>query len=227
MSSSASPNQSATAAFFDLDGTLLRVNSGALWIRRERRLGRLSLAQYVEAIAYLIAYRLDTIDMAVAMRRALLTIKGETEETVRTWTREWYLEEVASEVAPGAWPTLRWHREAGHQLVLLTTSSPYASALVAEQLGLDAFLSSRYEVQGGVFTGEPLFPLCYGDGKVQNAERFAAERGIDLDKSYFYSDSASDLPMLRRVKHARVVNPDLKLRIGALRAGWPVLDWRS
>lgn len=219
------PNGRA-AAFFDLDGTLLSVNSGALWIQRERRLGRLSLLQYLEAIAYLIAYRLDAIDMSWAMRRALLTIRGEREETVREWTRTWYREEIAQRVAPGAWSTVRWHRDAGHMLILLTTSSPYEAELAAEQLGMDAYLCSRYEVRDGVFTGEPLLPLCFGGGKVAHAERFAREHAIDLGQSYFYSDSASDLPMLWRVGNPRVVNPDGKLRARALEQGWVILDWR-
>lgn len=216
-----------TAAFFDLDGTLLSVNSGALWIKRERRVGRLSLFQFLEAMGYLVAYRLNSIDMEKATRRALQTIKGEREDTVRAWTRQWYAEEVAPKVAPGAWAALDEHREAGHALVLLTSSSPYAAELAGQQLRLDACISSRYEVRDGVFTGEPLSPLCYGAGKVAYAARYAQQHDVDLGHSYFYSDSATDLPMLWRVGHPRVVNPNAALRRVARRHGWPILDWNS
>ena len=160
------------------------------------------------------------------MRVALQTVKGEREEDVREWTRVWFEQEVVPRhEAPGARPTLEAHRARGHRLVLLTSSSPYESPLATQYFGLDDCLSSRYEVVDGRFSGEPVLPLCFGQGKVILAEGFAAREGIDLSRSYFYSDSNTDLPMLRRVGRPRVVNPDLRLRLEARRRGWVVLDW--
>ena len=221
------PSTTRIAAFFDLDRTLLTVNSGALWVARQRREGRLAGPEYLEALAYLLGYRLNVIDITAAVRRALMTIKGETESSLRQRTRSWYFQEVADKVAPGARQALAAHREAGHLLVLLSTTSPYAAELVREHLSLDAVLHSSYEVRDGVFTGEPLLPLCYGVGKRELAERFAQTQRVVLEESFFYSDSASDLPMLRRVGNPRAVNPDLRLWLHARRHGWPVLRWNS
>ena len=80
--------------------------------------------------------------------------------------------------------------------------------------------------ENGLLTGDLDGPLCYGDGKVIRAEQWAEEAGVDLDVSYFYSDSYSDIPMLERVGHPRVVNPDFRLRRIAKKKGWPILDWR-
>ncbi|RMH39885.1 MAG: HAD family hydrolase [Deltaproteobacteria bacterium] len=214
------------AAFFDLDSTLLAVNSGALWIRRELRVGRITRRQYVEALVYLAGYKLSVIDMDRVMGKALETIAGLDEDTVRGWTERWYRDEVACRAAPGAWEVLDRHRTAGHPLVLLTSSSPYESAMAADQFGLDAFLCTRYEVVDGRFTGRPLQPLCFGRGKVAHAERFAAEHGIDLAASWFYTDSLTDLPMLERVGHPVAVDPDPRLRRVAVARGWPVVSWR-
>ena len=216
----------STAAFLDLDLTLITINSGASWVKRERRLGRISSRPMRQAYVRFLLYRLSLIDMDEAMRLALAQYKGLPEQTLADWTRTWYQAEVACFAAPGARPVLDEHRRLGHALVLLTTSSPYESALAKEQFNLDHALSSRYEVIDGQLTGEFIPPLAYGPGKVVIAEQYAAENGIDLDGSYFYSDSYSDRPMLERVGHPHAVNPDMRLRRFAKKKGWPILDWR-
>jgi HAD superfamily hydrolase (TIGR01490 family) len=206
---------------------LLTVNSGALWMKRERRLGRISFWQLLQGTFYLMAYKFRALDMERLTVKALKTVKGLEEEVVRQWTREWFFEEVVPHCAPGAQAVLDEHRSRGHRLVLLTTSSTYESEVAAKHFELDAFLCTRYEVKDGLFTGDVVRPVCYGEGKVTLAQRYAAEHDVDLDESYFYTDSFSDLPMLRRVNHPRVVHPDPRLRRHAMKCNWPILDWTS
>ncbi|MCB9554742.1 MAG: HAD family hydrolase [Deltaproteobacteria bacterium] len=214
------------AAFFDLDWTLLSVNSGVLWARRDRRLGRISRRLYARAFLYLLAYRLNIVDMQRVMRDALSTVVGETEQTLRQWTREWFDAEVAQHITEAGRRAVDEHRRAGHLVVLLSMTSPYIAEAVAETLDLDATICTAYDVENGLLTGKALQPLCYGPGKVTLARRFAEHCAIDLGRSYFYSDSASDLPMLEAVGFPRPVNPDLHLRLVAWRRGWSTLDWR-
>jgi len=212
-------------AFFDLDGTLLTVNSGKLWMISERREGRLHRQHIATAVVFFAAYRIGMIDMRMAMRRALSTVEGLAEETIRDRTAAWYEREVKQHAAPGAWPVIAGHREQGHRLVLLTSSSPYEAGVACEHFGLEFPISMRYEVRDGRFTGEVCQPMCYGAGKVALAERFAAEHDIDLDRSFFYSDSITDLPMLERVGRPVAVDPDPRLRLAAWWRRWPVVNW--
>jgi HAD superfamily hydrolase (TIGR01490 family) len=216
-----------TAAFFDLDGTLLSANSGSLWMAREWRHGRISPLQAVQGVFYLAAYRLGVVDMEKVTIKALETVKGEQESLLRQWTRQWFEQEVIPHVAPRAPETVRRHRDEGHRLVLLTSSSVYESEAATEHFGLHDFLCMRYEVRDGRFTGDVVRPICFGAGKVHHAEKLAARHGISLEESYFYTDSITDLPMLLRVGHPRAVNPDYRLRRRARREGWPILDWSS
>jgi phosphoserine phosphatase len=78
------------------------------------------------------------------------------------------------------------------------------------------------EREDGRLTGRVTPPVCYGQGKVVWAERFAAEHDVDLDAGYFYTDSISDLPLLERVGHPVAVNPDPRLRRLADKRGWPI-----
>ena len=212
-------------AFFDLDGTLLTVNSGTLWMLRERRLGRISARQFAWAMVWLLAYRFRPVDMTRLTELALETVQGLPEETVRQWTRDWYAAEVAQHVSAEARACVEQHRSQGHRLVLLTSSSRYESECACEQLGLDDYLCTRYETVDGRFTGRVVRPVCYGEGKVALAADWAERQGVDLREAYFYTDSHSDLPGLEAVGRPRVVNPDLRLRLSAWRRGWPVLSW--
>jgi len=213
------------AAFFDLDKTLITINSARLWITREYRLGRISFFQLLQGTAFILLYHLGLVDMDVAMGKAIATVGGLPEEDLRRRTEKWFGEEVAPFAAPGSRRVLDQHRREGHLNVLLTTSSPYASRCAAELFGLDAFLCSSFEVVEGRFTGKYVAPLCYGQGKVHYARRFARERHVDLEASFFYTDSYTDLPMLEAVGNPRIVHPDPRLRREARRRDWPILDW--
>ncbi len=215
------------AAFFDLDGTLLTANSGRLWAESERRGGRISREQMLWAMTYLAAYKLGVIDLEGAMTHAATTIAGTSEETLRRRTHDWYDSDVRRHAAPGAFRAIERHRGAAHRLVLLTSSSSYESERAIHHFGLDVAIATRFEVSDGLFTGGVVRPVCYGVGKVKLAEEYAREHGVDLAKSYFYTDSITDRPMLERVGYPRVVHPDPRLRLLAKRRGWPVLDWRA
>lgn len=217
----------ATAAFFDLDGTLLTVNSANLWIRRERRLGRMHAWHATQALWMLARYRVGLLDMETLLRWGLARLRGLTEESVRSETQIWWREDVRKFAAPGARAVLERHRRGGDLLVLLTSSSIYASEMAREDFGLDAVLCQGYEVVDGRFTGNPSRPICYGPGKVEIALAWAKARGVDLSASSFYSDSSTDVPMLERVAHPFAVHPDPRLRFIARARGWPTLDWRA
>jgi putative phosphoserine phosphatase/1-acylglycerol-3-phosphate O-acyltransferase len=94
---------------------------------------------------------------------------------------------------------------------------------MADYLGIPGqFVCTHLVSVGGRLTGEVVEPVCYGQGKVVWAERFAAEWGVDLADSTFYSDSISDLPLMERVGRPVAVNPDMRLKRVARRRGWPI-----
>ena len=222
---SASPTL-RTAAFFDLDDTLIDGVSGILYARFERREGRISGLQMGQALLWGVLYRLSLMDIERAFERALAYYRGVPEATLRERTVGWFEADVAHLLRPGALPVLAEHRAAGRPLVLLTNSSPYMAEIACRTFGLDDWLSNYFNVdEQGSMTGGFERPLCYGAGKVARAQVWCDKRGIDLGESWFYSDSLSDLAMLERVAKPRVVHPDPRLRRLARQRGWPVLEW--
>ena len=115
------------------------------------------------------------------------------------------------------------HQDEGVAVYILTAASQEMADLLAHVLGFDGGLGTRSEVVDGRYTGRPAGHFNYREGKVLSMRDLAEREGIHLASSYAYSDSESDLPMLRAVRHAVVVNPDSDLRRIAIQEGWEVL----
>lgn len=215
----------AAIAFFDFDKTLVWKNTAALWVRRERRLGNLSLSMALRGAWWAMLYELGLIHADDLLRDAARTLRGRREQDVVERTLVFWRDEVAGLIRPGARAALAQHRAQGDRCWLLTSTSNYLSEPVLEALQLDGFLANRFEVRDGLFTGEMVDPICFGAGKRTLAERCAAEVGVSLADCSFYTDSLSDLPALLAVGHPVAVNPDPRLKREATRRGWPIEDW--
>jgi HAD superfamily hydrolase (TIGR01490 family) len=213
------------AAFFDMDKTLLHCNTGRLWIDYLRRRGELSRMKMLQGLTWLLRYRFALLDFDEISRRLAAEMAGESEGELADKCAQFVADKVLPEVAPLGRERIAHHRAQGHLCVMLSSSSPYVTEPLARELSLDHVLCTRLEVEAGKFTGRVLPPVCFGAGKVHWAEQFADAQKIDLGASWFYTDSYSDLPMLRRVGRQVVINPDPRLRRFARRAGWVVEQW--
>jgi len=216
---------SSPIAFFDLDHTLIAINSAKAWMHRERRAGRMGRRDTVRAIFWFGMYRLGKAKMDDVVRSAVLTLKDQEEALFRSRTRAFWHEEVQSTIRPGAPAAIARHRSQGHRLVLLTASSRQLGDAAAEHLDLDDVLANDFEVDSGRFTGQVREPLCYGDGKVHHARSYAESRGVDLADCAFYTDSFSDVRTLELVGRPVCIAPDPRLARAARQRGWPVEDW--
>ncbi len=214
-------------AFFDLDRTVLARNSGALWVRWELAAGRIRFRDALRAYGWVLRYQMGAARIEDAILEGIRAYAGEREDVLASRTRAFFEHRVRHTVRPGAREAIAAHRKAGERVVLLTSSSNYLAEMVCAQLGLDGFLAMRYEVDAqGRYTGRPDGALCYGEGKVPFARRWAEQNGgAPLAQCAFYSDSASDVPMLEAVGRPVAVNPDPRLRRIARGRGWPVRDW--
>jgi len=136
--------------------------------------------------------------------------------------------EVLAGILPRVYPEMLAeiyrHQDAGRKTYIVSAAGSDMVSSLAAVLGMDGGIGTRYVVnEDGVYTGELGGPFVYGPGKVQAMERIAEQNGIDLTESWAYSDSASDLPMLRAVGNAVAVNPDAPLLAVAKEDGWQVM----
>lgn len=214
------------AAFFDLDRTLIRENSGRLYALNEYRAGRMGAWDLAKSAYWLTLHHYALLDVEVAYGKAAMHWCGVPGSEVKALARDWFRREVATRLTRGGQNAIDQHRKNAHMLVLLSNTSEYIAAAAVESWRLDAFLANAIPCDSdGRIRGTMGSPLCIGPGKVQKAEAFAMEHEIDLASSYFYGDSITDAPMLARVGNPRVVNPDAGLKRIARERGWPVLDF--
>ena len=172
------------AAFFDMDRTLLDMNSSTLWAKHELIKRSISVQQFGRVLLWNALYHLSLIDMETAYAKALDHYRGRSYEELDEETRRWFARDVAHHVRPGAPRALREHREQGHTLVLLTSASAFAARAATDTWLLDDYISNDFPTDAsGKLDGSFVTPLCYGDGKVVRARAWAAERGVELGKA--------------------------------------------
>lgn len=213
------------AAFFDMDRTLLCVDSGMSWTRFLYKRGELPRAMVAKAIYWSMLYKLAVLDMETVFARLALTVAGDLETDMIAKCDVWYRDHVAAYIAPAARVAVEHHRQLGHTVVLATGSTIYAARPVARGVAIEHVLASELEVDAsGTFTGRAR-AYCFGEHKVTLARAWAEREGVDLAESYFYSDSYNDLPMLSAVGTAIAVNPDARLGRHARRRGWAIQHW--
>ncbi len=211
-----------TAAFFDLDRTLLAGASGPVFAEAFAQLGVPTphipgqdlLFRFFDLVgeSYLV--------MQLA-KRASSRAKGLRRDDVAR-VAEWAADVLLPKVQPYAPALLRSHRDSGDLLVLATTSPYDLVAPLARRLGFDAVVATRYGQLEGTYTGDLDGGFVWGPGKLAAVTAWADEHDVDLDASAAYSDSVFDAPLLGAVGRPTAVNPDYRLRALAVVRRWPV-----
>jgi HAD superfamily hydrolase (TIGR01490 family) len=213
------------AAFFDLDKTLIAGSSGVYFARAAYESGMISRGRLARDVYENLRFRLrgSTDERADDVRQRV----GAMIAGVRVRDLERLSPRVLAGVLPRLYPEMLArayaHQDAGVPVYILTAASQEMADLLAHVLAFDGGLGSRSEIVDGRYTGRPAGPFNYREGKVLSMREVAERECIDLEASYAYSDSESDVPMLRAVRHAVVVNPDPHLRRIAAEEGWEVV----
>jgi HAD superfamily hydrolase (TIGR01490 family) len=213
------------AAFFDLDKTLMEGSSALHFARASYKAGQLSKRQMASDVWANVRFRLQgsTDEATDALRKRVYeAIAGHRVIDLARLTPE-----ILSGILPRVYPQMldvAWrHQDAGRPVYIVTAASQEIAELLATVLVFDGGIGARSEVRDGVYTGSPEGPFTYREGKAEAIREVAARKGIDLAESWAYSDSESDLPMLRAVGHPVAVNPDAALARVAREEGWEIM----
>ncbi len=213
------------AALFDLDRTLLSGASGPVLTAALREAGIVdSRTLPGEGLVYRLYDTVgETLLSMLIVRRAAGFAKGWRRDAVREAAAK-AAGDLAAAVQPWAHVLIEEHRAAGRPVALATTTPVDMVEPLAEELGFDGVIATRYGVAAdGTYDGTIDGPFVWGPGKLTAARDWAREHDVDLAASWAYSDSIYDVPLLNAVAHPHAVNPDPRLRALAALRRWPVL----
>ena len=215
-------------ALFDLDHTLLPLDSDYEWGEFTIRIGWADRAEFGRRNqAFYDAYVAGTLDVHEYVRFATESVCQRGPEAAVAAHARFMREVIAPAIRPEALALLRQHRDAGDEIVIITATNEFVTRPIAEALGVQHLLAVELERgAGGWYTGAIRGEPSMREGKVRRMEQWLAARGLDWAgvESTFYSDSMNDVPLLEKVDHPVATNPDPRLRALAAERGWRILE---
>ncbi len=215
-------------AIFDLDNTLLAGDSDYEWgqfLARRQIVDADTYAQ--ENQRFYAQYKAGTLDIYAFLRFSLRPLAEHTPADLYVWREAFLREEIDPIILPAARQLLQKHRDSGDTLLIITATNRFVTGPIAERLGVENLLATEVEQVNGRYTGETTGIPCFKEGKVKRLHQWLQQTDMDLNGSWFYSDSHNDLPLLELVSYPVAVDPDAELADYARREGWPVITLRA
>lgn len=226
------PLMSINLALFDLDHTLLPLDSDQAWAHFIAKLGVQGALTHARNIdLYYRQYVAGTLDMTEYLSHTLAPLAQHSRAQLDAWHLLFMEEVIVPAILPAARALVRQHREAGDLCCIVTATNVFVTAPIGKALGFDHLLGIELGTEGGDplgrYTGTAVGTPTFREGKIVRTEEWLASLGMrwqDFDKRYFYSDSINDVPLLEYVTHPVATNPDERLRKLARERAWPIVD---
>lgn len=215
-------------ALFDLDHTLIPIDSDYEWGQFLCRIGAVDADEFSRRNADFYAqYQQGTLDPVEYLEFALGTLASFDKAQLAAWHAQFMDEIVRPALRPAAFDLLKKHQDNGDELAIITATNRFVTAPIAQELGVKHLLAAEPQVDGnGNITGKLIGVPSSGAGKITHLQQWLEQQGRqlnDFERSYFYSDSQNDIPLLSHVSHPVATNPNALLLAHAQEKAWPVL----
>lgn len=217
------PRGPKIGAIFDLDRTLLEGFSAYAFLGERLMSGAMPPKEMLANVAAFANYSLGRVGFSGVVGTTTRALRGVAEATMEELGERVFRKSLIDRIYPEARALLKAHQARGHTIAIVSSATRYQIEPVARHLGIPNVLCTRLEIENGLFTGNVIRPTCSGKGKVVAAEKLAGTHGVDLARSFFYTDAKEDLPLLEAVGHPFALNPDRELARIATERDWPVM----
>jgi len=207
-------------AAFDLDKTVLSVNSSKLVVQESRKMNLMSRKDYRQAIYYSLIYKFDLKDANEIVVAMMQWLRGLKESEVSLLAEKHAVPVMLSLIRPEIISEIDFHRKNNARIIMLSSALPYLCNPVARHLGMDDIVCSRIEVRDGLFTGRSTGKLVFGPEKAVRMRQYCSENNFSLDTAWYYGDAYTDRFVMQAVGNPVAVKPEIKLGWLAKRKGW-------
>jgi HAD superfamily hydrolase (TIGR01490 family) len=222
------PADNMSLAIFDLDETLISIDSDHAWGEFICELGLVDRDQYrARNDAFYEDYKQGQLDVRAYLRFACGVLARYPMNQLVDWRQQFVETVIEPAILPAAVALVNRHRRAGDYPIVITSTQRFITETIVERFGIETLIAPEPEIVAGRFTGEVVGVPSFGQGKVTRLNAWLADHGHSLKGSYFYSDSRNDLPLLRLVDHPVAVDPDETLRQEAEQKRWPIITLRE
>ncbi|EXI81563.1 MAG: HAD hydrolase, family IB [Candidatus Accumulibacter appositus] len=213
---------------FDLDNTLIAGDSDFEWAQFLIAKGVLDRALYeARNIEFYEQYKAGTLDIEVFLDFQLQPLARYPRQVLDAWLGEFMSRHILPIVGRQARALVRQHLDSDALCAIVTATNSFVTAPLARDLGIAHLIATIPAHENGQFTGQPRGTPSFREGKILRVEAWLEAMGLwwgSFQRSWFYSDSQNDLPLLSRVSNPVAVDPDPTLRAHAETAGWPVIS---
>ena len=215
-------------ALFDLDNTLLAGDSDFEWAQFLISKGVVDREiQEAKNIEFYEHYKAGTLDIYEFLIFQLAPLTRHPRAELDAWHREYMDRHIRPLIGEPARQLVRQHLDSGDLCAIVTATNSFVTGPIAREFGIPHLIATIPAQQGGQFTGKPRGTPAFREGKVSRVEEWLETMGLwwgSFERSWFYSDSLNDLPLLSQVSDPIAVDPDITLRTHAERAGWTILN---
>ncbi|MGI5129495.1 HAD-IB family hydrolase [Pseudonocardia sp. CA-107938] len=223
----AGPHGPQIGAFFDFDGTLIDGFSLSAFAKHHLRSGHVTPTDAGRMLLLGLRGVTTEEDFEEFFVAGMRAWAGRSEDELAELGERLFVQGIAGSLYPEAWRLVEAHRRAGHTVVLASSATRFQVEPAARAMGVEHVLVTPVEIENGVATGRPGGPPLWRAGKAAAVTAFAAAHGIDLERSFAYSNGTEDVPFLSTVGVSRPLNPEPGLAAVAEERGWPVVRFTS
>ncbi|MDP6977992.1 MAG: HAD-IB family hydrolase [Myxococcota bacterium] len=221
------PQGAKVAAFFDVDRTLLAGFSAAGFMKDRFSNEGFSLRDMLGAAAGTWKFGSGQTSFPSFLEDTSTNLVGLSEDELLAQGERVFADHLVTDIYPESRALVEAHQRQGHTVAIVSSATHFQIDALARELGIEHVLCTELEFEDGKFTGKVQRPACWQEGKARAASEFAREHDVDLEESYFYTDSHDDISLLDAVGKPRLVNPDRELASVGSRRGWPVYQFHS
>jgi len=212
-------------AFFDIDKTILSINSGEALVKQAYRRNFINTIGFIKAVYAAIQYKLSLRDTHHIIRKMGSWLNGVSEEKLIKLTKDIFHEDIIPNIRPHIIEEIQKLKADGTQVVILSSAIKWVCQPIGSHLKVDDVICTELEVENGTLTGNPIGNYCFRAEKLNRLKEFCKRMNFDLKNAAYYADSIDDLPALEEVGFPVCVTPDKKLGKIAQIRGWTIQNW--